>query len=297
MHHYRNQHFVPAVYLSRFGEIYNDKEPRKTVIWAYDVARKASRDTSVEAVCFQKYFYDKNDPKESESDLKILEDAYGAIIGKLLNKESVTDVDLYRLFQFAILLHVRNPSFRNPTETPRIEHVRNAFATSLVNFLAKNDSEFHLNWLVSPIDSASGAFLTSDNPCVFYRDKASEFAINAIPRLVYLPVTPFNALVFVRKPWRIISQTASIKDMENLGGSISSQRNQYLFTPTDQKDHLHGDLDKIVPVEDRGYFIKDKMRTNHWIMDRPFSFLQEPRNFRNGWISAALLEVCRSIPP
>ena len=243
------------------------------MVWVYDVKRRKSRQTSVERICYQEFLYDQIKPSETEAELKALEDHYGRIIALFFSNSPITKQDVYYLYLFAILLHVRNPSFSNLNIRTRIENVRDAFKTTLVNFNSADIYKYFDNWEFGLLHSESGAYLTSDHPCIYYRDLEIMAHDSAIPRLIVFPVCPSTAFIFVRKPWKIIKNSASAADMGVLLGAISQQRIQYLISYSDLATELQGEIDNTIPDEDRGFFKDATMRTNHHVMEEVFSFL------------------------
>lgn len=208
----KNQHYVPKAYLRSFA---SDGE-RCTNLYAINQG-KSVRDASIRDQCSRNYFYG-NEPK-FESFLQFFEGRYGDVLNRL-RQGQLERKDLFTLFRFFILQHLRTPqkleqrldvvdAFRNTVIGGKALHEVHEDAKRPTDLQREMQEQIYISASANEylhdlepvllVNNTKMPFITSDNPACLtnrlytqrYRDETSGLVQSGVA--IFMPLSPLTA--------------------------------------------------------------------------------------------------------
>jgi hypothetical protein len=190
---YKNQHFVPCVYLKHFS-VDGAKATRKSLIWR--VNDHQSDPVPVESECADDWHYTVEDAAERERMFGVFENKYKHILDRIWSNKGFKKKQKLPLLLMMIGLHCRNPAYVNLTGKANI-HAYDVLVHCIRKLIGGNaaisDSQLrnHLKttWEVELLHaSCEPRLITSDNPALWFT--FDDTPGTAQLHLMILPVTP-----------------------------------------------------------------------------------------------------------
>lgn len=213
---YKNQHFLPLVYLGQFARP-PDRELRKRTIWR--VSPTQVGEVPVRTQCQEDYFYSKHRARLCEGYFGTIETVYGQLMKRLVKGETVSHEDLFLLFLCAVDFYARGSKFHARSDREEFElylHRMEIFKSQLINAeLANSSDDERRDYILKHWDfgliqfSEEAAILTSDSPSVWLGSK------HVLGQLcgVIMPLSPLCCFVAAnRTTYRIIRNPATPED-------------------------------------------------------------------------------------
>lgn len=222
---YKNQHFLPAVYLQEFSAD-KSRNDRKSRVWRFD--GKRSHSVVVESQCAKDYFYSKDHAVIVESMFGEMESFYGGCVQKVKQGKQPKKDEFFGLILMMFDLKLRNAAQRNETAHDNYQAYRmrlHLFKRSILlgwNERDPSDAEVveHLtrNWRLKILTAETGTeFLTSDNPAIWLASPGPKPKLE----MVILPLTPDHVAVAYDK--RLVQVTGSATTAHDQFGMIQLQ--------------------------------------------------------------------------
>ena len=246
----RRQHVVPACYLQFFTR----EQSRAGKLWLFDPDADSWRPTTPNAVCIENDFYRQGLlPKDDKH--RPFENWYPNLVRRVIAGKRMDRDDQLQLLLFMVHIYVRNPSIAHPPSADRMDLFEKDFDTVVGNIawstrLKPKSAEAALDairagWEVRSVQNVSGSWLTSDNPCAFYRAK------RRWPVLIVMPMTPNRFAVAVDKRYfAFLSTVASPRDAVLLHSATYGQRRRFGFAHINAK--MRGSKASRMAEEHRG---------------------------------------------
>jgi hypothetical protein len=110
---YKNQHYLPAVYLKNFS-VDQDDIHRKSKIWR--IGSESQMLVTADSQCRADYHYSSDEAQEVESLFGQIETLYNSCKTKIRDDTDPTGEEFFGLILMLFDLHLRNPNYENQTE-------------------------------------------------------------------------------------------------------------------------------------------------------------------------------------
>lgn len=212
---YKNQHYLPVVYLSQFGRP-PEREPRRRLVWR--VSETHAGQVPVGSQCQEDYFYSKDRARLCESYFDQIETIYGALLARLARGEKLVSSDLFRFFLCAVDFYARGTKFRANSEREEFElylHRTEIFKRKLISQSLSGASDAdRRDFVLAQWDFGvvrfppEAALLTSDSPSIWLSSSVAQEELHG----VVMPMTPQACFVGARRDTYRITESTILSD-------------------------------------------------------------------------------------